>query len=48
MCHTIGFILFWMAMGMFLMLLISNKITGIIIIVLLMIAGYNLYYCNRS
>ena len=45
--RTIGFILFWISIGMLLMLLVGNKVIGIIIIGLLMIAGYNLYYCNR-
>ena len=48
MCHTIGFILFWMALGMLLMLLIGNKFVGIIVIAVLLIAGYYLYYCNHS
>lgn len=44
--QTIGFILFWISAGMLLMLLIENKIIGIIVIMILMIIGYNLY-CRK-
>lgn len=46
--QTIGFILFWISIGMLLMLLISHRFIGIIMIALLMIAGYNLYHCGKS
>ena len=40
--RNIGLIMFWMAIGMLLMLLISSKLIGIIIIFILLIIGYNL------
>ncbi len=40
--RNIGLIMFWMAIGMLLMLLISSKLIGIIIIFILLIVGYNL------
>ncbi len=42
----IGFILFWIAIGMLLMLLIKNIWIGILLIILLMIIGYNLFDCG--
>ncbi len=42
--QTIGFILFWISIGMVLMLLIENKFIGIIVIGILLLIGYNLYY----
>lgn len=40
--RNIGLIMFWMAIGMLVMLLISSEIIGIIIIFILLILGYNL------
>ena len=40
--RNIGLIMFWIAIGMLLMLLISSKLIGIIIIFVLLIVGYNL------
>lgn len=40
--RNIGLITFWMAIGMLIMLLISSKLIGIIIIFILLIVGYNL------
>lgn len=40
--RNVGLIMFWMAIGMLLMLLISSKLIGIIIIFILLIVGYNL------
>lgn len=42
----IGFILFWISFGMVLMLLISNTFVGIVLIIIFMIAGFNLYCCK--
>jgi len=42
----IGFILFWISFGMVLMLLISNTFVGVLLIIIFMIAGFNLYYCK--
>ena len=41
--RNVGLIMFWMAIGMLIMLLISSKLIGIIIIFLLLIIGYNLF-----
>lgn len=40
----IGFIAFWIAVGMLLMLLIPYDFLGVLIMVLLLLAGYNLYF----
>ncbi|MGF7145753.1 hypothetical protein HNQ56_004196 [Anaerotaenia torta] len=40
-----GFILFWIAIGMTIMLFITNGILAICIIILLLLLGYNLF-CN--
>ena len=42
--RNVGLIMFWMAIGMLIMLLISSKLIGIIIIFLLLIIGYNLFW----
>ena len=42
----IGFILFWVSLGMLLMMLISSTFVGIILIILFMIVGFNLYFCK--
>lgn len=41
----IGFIVFWVAVGMLLMLFINNRLVGTIISAVFMIVGYNLFYC---
>lgn len=43
---VIGFIAFWIGVGMLFMLLIPNNFVGVIIMILLLILGYNLYYCK--
>lgn len=40
-----GFILFWIAIGMTIMLFITNGLLAIIIILLCLILGYNLFIC---
>lgn len=42
----LGFILFWISFGMLLMLLISNTFVGVLLIIIFMIVGFNLYYCK--
>lgn len=42
----IGFIFFWISFGMALMLLIESTFVGILLIVIFIIAGFNLYYCK--
>jgi hypothetical protein len=41
--RMIGFILFWIAIGMTIMLFITNGILAICIIILCLILGYNLF-----
>ena len=41
--HTIGCALFLIAIGMLIMMFVSNVLIGVIIIILLLILGYNLY-----
>lgn len=43
--RMLGFILFWIAIGMTIMLFITNGILAIIIILLCLILGYNLFCC---
>ncbi|MGN6715401.1 hypothetical protein SAMN02745136_01543 [Anaerocolumna jejuensis DSM 15929] len=43
--RMIGFILFWIAIGMTIMLFITNGVLAILIIILLLILGYNLFAC---
>lgn len=42
----IGFILFWISFGMVLMLLINSTFVGVLLIIIFMIAGFNLYCCK--
>lgn len=42
----IGFIAFWIAVGMLLMLFFTSRILGLIICALLLLIGYNCYYCD--
>jgi len=46
MIRLIGFILFWISLGMLMMMLISSKIVGMIVIIIFMIIGFNLYFCK--
>ncbi len=41
--RVLGLILFWIAVGMLLMMLISNTVVGIILVALCLIVGYNLF-----
>ncbi len=43
--RMIGFILFWIAIGMTIMLFLDNGIIAVIIILLCLILGYNLFCC---
>ena len=45
--HMIGFILFWIAIGMTIMFFISNAVIAVLIILLCLVLGYNLF-CSRS
>lgn len=42
---TIGCIMFWVGIGMLLMLLLDNGFIGVIVIAVLLLLGYNLYHC---
>lgn len=41
--RVLGLILFWIAVGMLLMMLIGNTVVGIILVSLCLIIGYNLF-----
>ncbi len=41
--RVIGLILFWIAVGMLLMMLIGNNIMGIILVACFLIVGYQLF-----
>ncbi len=43
--RMIGFILFWIAIGMTIMLFVTNGILAICTIILLLILGYKLFTC---
>lgn len=43
----IGFILFWVAIGMLIMLVIPNEFLGVLLIVTFLFIGYHLY-CDGS
>lgn len=43
--RLIGFILFWIAIGMALMMFLHSQLLGLIIIFLLLLLGYNLFSC---
>ncbi len=40
-----GFALFWLAVGMFIMMLLPNIVWGVIIIVICLVLGYRLFCC---
>lgn len=42
----IGFIAFWIAVGMLLMLFFTSRFLGLIVCGLLLLIGYNFYYCD--
>ncbi len=42
----IGFALFWISFGMLLMLLIGNTFVGVLLIIIFMIIGFNLFCCK--
>lgn len=41
--RVLGLILFWVAIGMLLMMLIDSTVVGIILVALCLIIGYNLF-----
>ena len=43
--RLIGFILFWIAVGMAIMIFLPNEVLGILIIFVLLLLGYNLFCC---
>ncbi len=45
--ELLGFVLFCVAGGMLLMMLISNIFIGIVMIAIFLIVGYNLYCCKK-
>ena len=40
-----GFALFWIAIGMFIMMLLPNLVWGVIVLVGLLLVGYRLFCC---
>lgn len=44
----IGFILFWVSLGMLIQLVISNVFIGIVLIIIFMLIGFNLYFCKQG
>ncbi|MFI3211850.1 MAG: hypothetical protein R3Y24_00770 [Eubacteriales bacterium] len=44
--RTLGFIAFWIAIGMLIMIFITNKLVGSLLIALIMLVGYLLYNCR--
>ena len=44
--RIIGFIAFWIAVGMLLMFFLVNRFVALIIIALLLLIGYNFYFCD--
>lgn len=43
--RLIGFIFFWIAVGMAIMFFLPNEVVGILIIFVLLLLGYNLFCC---
>ncbi|MCI5480050.1 MAG: hypothetical protein MR416_02520 [Lachnospiraceae bacterium] len=43
--RVIGFILFWIAVGMLLMLLLPNILIRLIVMVIFLVLGYQLFCC---
>jgi len=41
--RMIGFILFWIAIGMIIMMFIQNMFMGVLIVAILLLLGYNLF-----
>lgn len=42
----IGFVAFCVAAGMLFMLFLTNRFIGFVLIVLLLLIGYNFFYCD--
>lgn len=40
-----GFALFWMALGMFIMMLLPSLVWGVILTIIFLVAGYKLFCC---
>lgn len=43
MCRMIGFIMFWIAVGMIISMFIENILLSVCIILLLIICGFNMF-----
>ncbi|MCI8299070.1 MAG: hypothetical protein HFI69_01755 [Lachnospiraceae bacterium] len=43
--RMIGFILFWIAVGMAIMFFLPSEVLGVLIIFVLLLLGYNLFCC---
>ncbi|MDD6305074.1 MAG: hypothetical protein PUA79_10740 [Lachnospiraceae bacterium] len=42
-----GFIFFWIGIGMLVMLFLPSDVLGVIISILLLLIGYNLFCCEK-
>lgn len=42
---AIGFAMFWFALGMFIMLFLTNNLIAVLIIFILLLLGYQLFSC---
>ena len=47
MWRRVGLIIFSMAFGMILTVLISNRLVGLIVAAILMLVSYNLIFCEK-
>lgn len=43
--RVIGFALFSIALGMLIMLFLPHKIVGVVLLIICMLVGYNLFCC---
>ena len=43
--RVIGFAMFFVAIGMIIELLIPDVFVGVLVIIVLMLLGYNMFYC---
>ncbi len=43
MCRMLGFIMFWIAIGMIIALFLASNLLCICIIIILILAGYNMF-----
>lgn len=44
--RVLGFALFFVALGMIIMMLLPNLFWGVIVVIILLLVGYNLFCCR--